>query len=240
MHQALALEIAALTVVQPRRDEVSFELVQGRVADGRENLLEREAGGNGFADLVEGHRLAQAQVLRRETLLLEPALNDANDLFDLEGLEDVVVRAPLHRVDGGLDRAEPRHDHGERIGGRGPDRVEQLDPAHARHLEVADDEVVVRVVELGEGGRAVLGGPHDVTLHPEEIGQDVPDELLVVDNEDARSLVVGGVRHGAERERSSVEGPGKTPARGSQPPGKKAEAPRNATTLPDPARSRGG
>ncbi len=38
------------------------------------------------------------QVLRRETLLLEPALDDVDDLFDLERLQDVIVRAALHRI----------------------------------------------------------------------------------------------------------------------------------------------
>ncbi len=120
-------------------------LVERRVADGREHLVEREARGDGLAHLVERERLAQPQVLRREPLLLEPALDDVDDLFDLERLEDVVVGAALHRVDRRLDRAEAGHDDGERVRRRVADGLEQLDAAHARHLEVADDEVVVRV-----------------------------------------------------------------------------------------------
>ena len=112
-----------------------------------------------------------------------------DDLFDLERLEDVVVGAALHGVDRGLDRAEAGHDDGERVGGGLADRLEQLDAAHARHLEVADDEVVVRASELGERARAVLRGAHDVAFHAEEVREDVADELLVVDDEDARPFL---------------------------------------------------
>ena len=161
-----------------------------RVADGREHLLEREARGDGLAHLVERERLAQAQVLGREPLLLEAALHDVDDLFDLERLEDVVVGAALHRVDRRLDRAEAGHDHGERVRARRcAICVEQLDAAHARHLEVADDEVVVRAARARSSARgAVLGRADDVALHAEEVREDVADELLVVDDEDARAL----------------------------------------------------
>ena len=195
LDEPLALEVAPLAVVEPGRHEIALELVDGGIADGRENLFERQARRNRLAHRVERHRLAQAQVLRRQPLLLEAALHDADDLLDLERLEDVVVGAALHRVDGRLHRAEAGHDDGERVGRGGADRVEQLDAAHARHLEVADDEIVVGVAELRERRRAVLRRADDVPLHAEEVGQDVPDELLVVDDEDARSFVGGGDRH---------------------------------------------
>ena len=113
--EALPLEVAPLAVVEPGRDRSPLNLVERRVADGRQHLVEREARGDGLADLVEREGLAQAQVLGRQALLLEPALDDVDDLFDLEGLEDVVVGAALHRVDRRLDGAEAGHDHGERV-----------------------------------------------------------------------------------------------------------------------------
>ena len=160
----------------------------------REHLVEREARGDGLAHLVERERFLEPQVLGREALLLEPALDDVDDLFDLERLEDVVVGAALHRVDRGLDRAEAGHDDGERVGRGLADRLEQLDAAHARHLQIADDEVVVRAIELAERARAVLGGADDVAFHPEEVREDVADELLVVDDQHTWALF-GGMRH---------------------------------------------
>ena len=112
-----------------------MDLVHGRVADGRQHLFEREARGDGLADLVERERFAQPQVLGRQPLLLEAALDDVNDLFDLERLEDVVVRAALHGINRGLDRAEAGHDDGDRVRRRLANRLEQLDAAHARHLQ---------------------------------------------------------------------------------------------------------
>src|ERR1019366_5542249 len=58
-----------------------------------------------------------------------------------------------------------------------------------------DDEIVVRVMELVEGGRAVFGRADDVALHAEEVGQDVSDELLIIDDEDAGALVGAGGPH---------------------------------------------
>ena len=172
-----------------------MSLVQRGVADRREHLFERKARGDGLAHGVERQRLAQAQVLGGEALLLEPALHDADDLLDLEGLEDVVVSAALHRVDRRVDGAEPRHDDGQRAGGRGAVGVEELDAPHARHLQVADDEVVVRVAEFLEGGGPILRGADDVAFHPEEIREDVPNELLVVDDKDTGALLGGHGRH---------------------------------------------
>src|SRR4051794_34906770 len=103
--KALALEVAALAVVEPRRREVGMDLVDRGLADRRQNLFEREARRDCLAHLVERESLFEAQVLRREPLLLEATLNDVDDLFDFERLEDVVVRAALHRVDRRLDRA---------------------------------------------------------------------------------------------------------------------------------------
>ena len=112
-----------------------------------------------------------------------------DNLFDLEGLEDVVVGALLHGVDGRLDRAEARHDHGECFGVRAGDCLEQLQTTHFRHLQIADHHVVTRSLELVHGALAVVGGAHDVSLHAEKVGEDVADELLVVDDEYPRLFV---------------------------------------------------
>jgi len=65
--------------------------VEAGVADRREDFVEREARRDRLADLVQRQRLAKPQVLRCEPLLSRPRWHDANDLFDFERLEDVVV-----------------------------------------------------------------------------------------------------------------------------------------------------
>jgi hypothetical protein len=189
LDEALSLEVPPLAVVEPRRDEVAPNLVEGRVAHRREHLVERQARRHRLAHLVERKRFSQPKVLGRELLLLDAALNHANDLVDLERLQDVVVGAALHRVDRRLDRAEAGHDDGERVRSGRVHLLEQLDAPHPRHLEIADDEVVARVTELVQRRRAVLGRADDVPLHPEEVGEDVANELLVVDDEDRRTLI---------------------------------------------------
>jgi len=119
-----------------------------------------------------------------------------DDLFDLERLQDVVVGTPFHRIDGGLDGAEACHDHGEdrRVGAR--NLFEQLDAAHARHLQVADDQVVAGAGDLLHRGDAIGGSPHHVAFHAEEVGEDVADELLVIDDQDPRAVFeVGRLLH---------------------------------------------
>ena len=111
-----------------------------------------------------------------------------HDLFDLERLQDVVVRAALHRIDRGLDRAEAGHDHGQRVRMRARHLAQQLEAAHLRHLQVADDHVVAGALELVRRAHAVFGGAHDVALHAEEVGDDVADEFLVVDDEHPRAI----------------------------------------------------
>ncbi len=68
------------------------------------------------------------------------------------------------------------------------DLLDQLEPAHVGHLQIRDDQVVAALVQLLERQRAVLDGVHDVPLHGQEVGQDLADHLLVVDDEDPGSL----------------------------------------------------
>ena len=80
---------------RPRRcratsTRIAVDLVDRRVADGREHLSSSERRRD--AHLGRGRAPPSAEVLRDEALLSRAALDDVNDLFDLEGLEDVVVR----------------------------------------------------------------------------------------------------------------------------------------------------
>jgi hypothetical protein len=150
-------------------------------------VVEIERGRERLADLVDRQRLAQADVLGLQLLAVQPALDDVDDLLDLERLEDVVVGAALHRLDRGLDRAEAGHDHGEDVQALLGDLLEQLQPRQPRHLEVGDDQVVRPQPQLVERLLAVLAGRDLVALELQELGEDLADHLLVVDDEDARA-----------------------------------------------------
>jgi hypothetical protein len=189
VHDVLACEESPFAVFEPGRHEVGVHLVERAVRHSGEDGIERQAGGDGFADFVETECLLEAQVFGGEPLLFEAALHDHRDFFDLERLQNVVVGAALHGVDRRFDGAETGHDDGERVGRDFGDRFQELHAAHARHLEVADDEVVVRATQLGERARAVLGRAHHIPLHPQELGQDLANALLIVDDKDARAFL---------------------------------------------------
>ena len=69
----------------------------------------------------------------------------------LEGLGDVVEGAGVHRLDGGVDAAEGRHQHDRRVGPQLADLPEQLDAGAARHADVGEHDVAV---ELARAARA--------------------------------------------------------------------------------------
>ena len=114
--------------------------------------------------------------------------DDVDDLLDLERLEDVVVGALLHRLDRGLDRAEAGHDHGQHAEPLGLDLLEQLQPRQPRHLEIGDHQIVRTQAQLGERLLAVLDGVDREAFEREEVGEDLADHALVVDDEDARGV----------------------------------------------------
>jgi hypothetical protein len=88
--------------------------------------------------------------------------------------------------------AEAGHDHRQHVDLGFADLLQQLEAAHVGHLHVGDDQVVAAALQLAEGALAVLDGADEVALHGEEVGQDLADHLLVIDDEDARRVVRGG------------------------------------------------
>ncbi len=184
-----ALEPLPLGVLEHHEHEVGGEVVDAHLADRVEHLVERERRGDGLAHLVEREGLAEAEVLRREAPLLEAALDDVHHLLDAEGLEHVVVGAALHRVDGRLDGAEARHDHRHHVGVVLVDVLEQLDAPHVGHLQVGDHQVVGVRVDLGERDAPVFGRADLKAFEREKVREDLADDLLVVDHEDARRLL---------------------------------------------------
>ena len=189
-HLAHLLDEAAgvLGILQQQADDVGVDRVDGRVQHQIQDLLDRQRGRDRLADLVDGQRVLEADVLVLQPLAVQAALHDVDDLLDLEGLEDVVVGAPLHRLDGRLDRAEPRHDDGQHRDALFEDALDQLEAAHVGHLQVRDHQVVAAPVQLLDGLRAVLDGVDHVAFHGQEVGQDLADDLLVVDDQDPRGL----------------------------------------------------
>ena len=91
--------------------------------------------------------LAQDQVLALEVLHLDDARHEQRDLLRVAGLDDVLLRAFLHRRDRRVDRGVGGDDDDRGLGAELVDLHHGLDPVDAgRHLQV--DEVD-RVVACG-------------------------------------------------------------------------------------------
>ena len=83
-----------------------------------------------------------------EAAVLDGLLDLELHLLDFERLLDVVEGADLHRLDRGVHRAERRHeDHGrrrmQRLGG-----AQHVEAVAAAHLEIAQHDVVLSLVQL--------------------------------------------------------------------------------------------
>ena len=127
----------------------------------------------------------EPDVLVLEALALEGLLDGhEQELVVLERLLDVVEGADLHGRDGRLDRAVGRDDDDRDQGIDPLDPPQDLDAVHPRHEKVEEDDVE------GLGGeflQRLLARARDldlVALRRQELGQDVVDDRLVVDDVD--------------------------------------------------------
>ena len=161
-------------------------------APGRGGRLDQlEDGLHGLAladDVGEAEALAElvleADVLVLEALALEGLLEHEQEIVVLEGLLDVVEGADLHGRDGRLDRAVGGDDDDGRQRVDPLDPPQDLDPVHPRHEEVEQDDVEGLGRELLERLLARARDLDLVALRGQELGQDVVDDRLVVDDVD--------------------------------------------------------
>ncbi len=154
----------------------------------------READEHAFVGLVQ-------LVLRRAKLALECALvalpehpplalpQRSLDRFldhaKFEGLGEEVAGQPdgLHGYRGLV--GQRRDDHAGRAGvDLGLDLPQEVDAVHPRHADVGDDQVVLGFGDLLDTlvavGGLIAGVPHAF----EDLAQQVPEDLLVIDDED--------------------------------------------------------
>ena len=121
--------------------------------------------------------------------LREP-LEQPLQLVRIERLGEVVLRAGLDRLDGGVDGALRRQqDHLDVLDLR-LQRLEQLDAAHARHHQIGDDDRGPEGGDLLEGLGAVGGRLGGKSPRAHELGQTAPRRGIVLDDQDP----FGGVR----------------------------------------------
>ena len=121
-----------------------------------EHRLQRAARADDPVEVVNV-LLRVPQVL--DFVLQAPVLDRLGDLelhlLDLERLLHVVEGADLHRLDRRVDRSERRHQDDRRVRLERLGRAQHVHAVAATHLQVAQDDVVLPLVELLDGDVAI-------------------------------------------------------------------------------------
>jgi hypothetical protein len=134
--------------------------------------------------------------LLRQTPGRQRPLRQEQGLVEVERLGEIVVGAPLHRLNGGLDGAVSGHDHDLGIGSLLAHLAEQREPIDARHADVEQDEVEGLGLGLPERRRAVFHGGDLVAGAAEALFKDPAQPVFVVGDE---NTAFGHVRHSTLR-----------------------------------------
>ena len=154
------------------------------------------------------HLAAQADVLGEEAALVEGVAQHQEDAVGVERLLQEVVGAAARGLHGGLDGAVAADHHHQRGGVQLADAGERLQPVHPRHLHVHEREVGLELGVEGERLARARRGADLVVLVLQELGQDVPDPLLVVHHQDACHVSRRGSRDSGEPGAEGVRRPG--------------------------------
>ncbi len=126
----------------------------------------------------------------REAAQLVGVSHGQEDALAIQRLLDEVERAAAGRLHGRVDRAVPRDHDDQGLGLRLPDLLEDLQAVLARHLDVQERQVDVRVVSQSLKPRLPVLGQHDlVVLEAQHEVQALPDGDLVVDDQDLHGIL---------------------------------------------------
>ena len=126
--------------------------------------------------------------LRLAARAAEERLDPGEQLLPAERLRDVVVGARGETADA-LELLGPRCEHDHRHLGEVADPLERLVPVQLRHADVEEDEGGRRLVQLPQGRPAVGRLLDPVTRADEQLPEEDPDVLVVVDDEDSRPVI---------------------------------------------------
>ena len=113
------------------------------------------------------------------------AAHEGADLLVVERLGDVAVRALAQRAHRRPLVAVRGDEHEERVGMARAHLLQQRQPVHGGHGEVAQHQVRRRLLQRGERGRRVLRLAHLVPVALQQLRQREPDRPLVVNDQDS-------------------------------------------------------
>ena len=134
-----------------------------------------------------------------EGAALGGAIEGGGELFEGEGLGEVVAGAGAHGFDGGVDGGEGGHDDDDGLGMVGVDVFEQREAAAAGELEVEQEDIDGAVLEGEAGGGDGVGGLGGEAEAGGDLGAGVADGGIVVDDQDAEGEAGDRRRCGGRR-----------------------------------------
>jgi hypothetical protein len=133
---------------------------------------------------IGGELVAQLLHLPAQSLALDRLAHDEQHLVGAERLGDVIVRAAAHRLDRRVVVEVGAHHDDERRSPALPVALEEREPVHRRHAQVAEDDVGGIAGHGRQRLRPVRRRHHLVPLLAENDGEGVAQPRLVVDDED--------------------------------------------------------
>ena len=122
----------------------------------------------------------QTSVLGLQAAVVEDLLQGVGQGRAIEGLDEVLRGAQLHRVDGGLHIDDARHHHDLLLGVPLLYAVDEIVAIHAGHHEVGEDDVEVALFEDAQGLFAARGRDDVVALFREQPFEQLAEIPLVV------------------------------------------------------------
>ena len=157
--------------VSVRLGVARFERGCERLERGAVGVFERTEGAVQLRRALRDHLFEVGLVAAlggAQVVVFERAADRRLDVLEVERLHHVVERARAQRLDGALDGLHAA-DHDDDGVGRDAEQVrDHLQPAHAAHLDVADDEVVFALAQARQPllrrayGRALVAPAQEV------------------------------------------------------------------------------
>ena len=136
--------------------------------------------------IVVGECLGEPEVFPQQDRPFQRLRDRAQEVRLVERLEDEIVGAEPHRLDGPFDRPEGGHDDRGRGGRQLLHAAEQGHSVHLSHAQIRQEEIHAAFRQKGQGVLCPFAGQHLVAFALEELFQHPEVVLLIVHNQNRR------------------------------------------------------
>ena len=152
----------------------------GRLAHELVDVDHARIASNELVDGAEGRGARPATRLS----IFEHALDGLLQVVEVQRFDEKLDRAVLHCLDDGRHVVEGGHQDDRHVRRPLAKQAQQLEPAHVRHPDVADDDVRVRLCDLGQRVRGTLGEADVKPRRGQCVMQRDADRSIIVDDQD--------------------------------------------------------